>query len=543
MKLPFVNNNVYSRPKLVGAFGGLNQNEEITENEFADMDNVSLEEFPIVTLRENKTKLNELTMTESLFPPGTTIQAAIYLDGLFIIANDSCAYKGVHLPTGKNTVPPNQLHKLVRIGVYILLFPIRLYFDTKHPELGLQPMEMHFTNFTQGSITSAKGSVFFRINSATIGQRFAKGDSVFIQFAGLDILREGATKVIVETGADFIVLTGSIGEVNIPIPVNSLTVKRTVPHIDYVCENNNRIWACNNATHEVYSCKLGDFKNWQAFEQISTDSYVATIGTPENFTGCIAHLGHVLFFKENAVHKIFGDKPNNFQIKSYENVGVKEGCYNTLVVIKETLYYVGVDGVYSYDGAIPEKISGKIEKEFKPGFSCSCAGKYRGRYYLMLNNKLFIYHPDRGLWTKHDNLFAKLLCDTGSRLLFLNGNDYQTFGGDKPSGEEKGDMTWRLESGGLKEETLSNKYIKRLMFHFFLLRDSYVDIFIKYDNDLVWDKVYTIHSTEDRSYIVPIIPRRHFKMSYKLEGKGDFKLLGISKNIETGSEVYKNGNF
>ena len=551
MRLPIINNSVYARPKLISSFGGLNESEEIIENEFSDINNVSLDEFPLLTLREKRTGLKELLNLEVVLPVDFEIQASIYLDGLFVIANRYCFYKDKYLPEGKNILPEASDYKLVKMGAYILIFPVGMYFDTTSVDEGLQSMKSTYQNKSEVMIRGSKNSVFIRIEIKFADDFFSKGDTVKIQCSDLNVLTgqfgmfngQGVFKVITEISRNYIVVPGSSGDFNALAPPGKLTITREIPAMDYVCENNNRVWGCSGKKHEIYACKLGDFKNWYSFEQISTDSYAATIGTAGNFTGCIAHLGHVLFFKENAIHKVFGDKPNNFQIKSYENIGVKEGCSNTLSILKETLYYVGIDGVYSYDGAMPEKISRKIENEFKGDFLAPCANKNNGKYYLMLNNKMFIYYQDKGTWIKHDDLYSKVFCSLGTRLIFLKGKVFHTFNGDNINVEREKDMTWYLESGNLKEETLANKYIKRLMFHIRLSNQSHVDFLIKYDDEGTWEKVYTIDSAEDRSYVIPIIPRRHFKMKYRLEGKGMFKLFAISKNIETGSEVAGNGNF
>ena len=59
---------------------------------------------------------------------------------------------------------------------------------------------------------------------------------------------------------------------------------------------------------------LGDFRNWQCFMGLSTDSYYGNLGTDGKFTGAITHMGYPLFFKENCLHKVYGDYPAQFQM-------------------------------------------------------------------------------------------------------------------------------------------------------------------------------------------------------------------------------------
>src|SRR5699024_8801601 len=93
-----------------------------------------------------------------------------------------------------------------------------------------------------------------------------------------------------------------------------VTVSREIPDMDFLTESENRIWGCSSKNHEIYACKLGDPTNWNCFEGISTDSYSATIGSDGDFTGACTHLGNVLFFKEDSIHKVWGSRPADFQI-------------------------------------------------------------------------------------------------------------------------------------------------------------------------------------------------------------------------------------
>ena len=71
-----------------------------------------------------------------------------------------------------------------------------------------------------------------------------------------------------------------------------ITISRKMPKMDFVIESNNRLWGCrygeNNdgdTVNEIYCSKQGDFKNWQCFEGVATDSYVASCGTDGEWTG------------------------------------------------------------------------------------------------------------------------------------------------------------------------------------------------------------------------------------------------------------------
>ena len=111
---------------------------------------------------------------------------------------------------------------------------------------------------------------------------------------------DGST-VVWEKGDDYIVVVGVMDRVySISDPV---TVSRKMPNMDFVVEANNRLWGCRygtaingNVVNEIYCPKRGDFKNWNCFMGIATDSWVGAVGTDGQFTGAITHLGYPLFF-------------------------------------------------------------------------------------------------------------------------------------------------------------------------------------------------------------------------------------------------------
>ena len=139
------------------------------------------------------------------------------------------------------------------------------------------------------------------------------------------------TAVVWARDDDYIVVTGLLDTtVNQTVAEGAVTVKRSVPDMDFVIESGNRLWGCKygyvdgKTVNEIYASKLGDFKNWNCFMGISTDSYAASCGTDGQWTGAITHLGYPLFFKENCLHKVYGTFPSNFQIQTTTCRGVQK---------------------------------------------------------------------------------------------------------------------------------------------------------------------------------------------------------------------------
>ena len=172
-----------------------------------------------------------------------------------------------------------------------------------------------------------------------------------------------------------------------------------MPLLDFVIESGNRLWGCRygenangDVVNEIYASKLGDFKNWNCFMGISTDSYVASCGTDGQWTGAITHLGYPIFFKENYLHKVYGNYPSNYQIQTTECRGVQKGCGKSLAIVNEKLFYKSINGICVYDGSLPSEISqafGDIR------YSEAVGGSHNNKYYVSMkseeDNKYYLF--------------------------------------------------------------------------------------------------------------------------------------------------------
>ena len=161
-----------------------------------------------------------------------------------------------------------------------------------------------------------------------------------------------------------------------------ITVTRTVPDLDFVCVNENRVWGCKGDT--IYASKLGDPLNFNVFDGLSTDSWSVDTGTPGDFTGCCSFQGYPTFFKENAVFRIMGDEPRSFTLRKLNIQGVKAGSNFSIVEIRSSLYYLSRVGVLQWNGGdYPTVISGALGGE--PGMLRHAdAGTDSLRYYAWL---------------------------------------------------------------------------------------------------------------------------------------------------------------
>ena len=398
------------------------------------------------------------------------------------------------------------------------------------------------------------GSNLTRIYCASIGDMFSEGDVVTI--AGCTNSAYNGSFTVRQAGTGYILVDGTLATdftqssgltinrtahemTGVTVKRTSFTrasgikIKRESQSMDFVCEHDNRLWGCSSLNHEVYASKLGDPTNWQCYEGISTDSYTVTVGSDGDFTGCISHGGYVLFFKEDCIHMMYGNKPANFQLTTERMPGVRSGCSRSLCVVNETLYFVGRQGVYRFDGATPVKISDQITEDI----SAAVAGQQDGKYYLSCqkNSKqaMLVFDPKYQVWDQEDDTQFKFATYGNGVCYYIDAdNKLRTL-----TGSDSAIIEWSIESGDLRENLLEQKWISKAMFNFWLDAGAEANIFFRFDEDPLWHRAGTVHSVTSKTYTIPIIPQRCSRFRWRIEGKGQMKLIAMGITVEGGSEI------
>ena len=406
---------------------------------------------------------------------------------------------------------------------------------------------------------AAVPTTYVKITSANLGKAFEAGDGVSISGltgtlldaeTGVEIQNPGLGElegsfVIQARGDDYIVV---IGLLESPAAIKSpVTVERRMPNMDFVIESENRLWGCRyglsaggQVVNEIYASKLGDFKNWNCFQGVSTDSYVVSLGTDGAFTGAVNHLGFPLFFKENCIHKVYGSYPAAYQTQTVNCRGVQRGSEKSLAAVGEVLYYKSSSGVCAYDGSLPREVSAPLGDT--PYHSATAAG-LGNKYYISMADPLGVYHlfvfdTARGLWHREDNTRAGLWCRARNELYFLDCADgkIKTVLGTGEKAEET--VSWMAQTGCLGLSSPDSKYISRLNLRLRMDPGAKLTVYIDYDSEDRWTPVCTLECGTLRSFTVPVRLRRcgHFRL--RLEGRGDVQLYSIVKTLENGSDTF-----
>ena len=514
MILPYMNIHPSIKQVVTDTFRGLNQNIILNNNEFQDMKNISTRFYPALATRPERGTLEK----QFINPKGI-----FYKNGLFYIDGTSAVYNDVQRFTVTDT---DKI--IVGIGAYICVFPDKIMFNTFTGTV--ESMVATVTGTATFAPLSAK-SVYTRIGISGIGNTFKNGDSV--EISDCSNTSYNGYHVIIESGTDYIVISGTL---ETSFTDDSVTFKRKVPDMDFVCERDNRLWGCSSNNHEVYCCKAGDPKNWYNYEAEANNSWAATVGSDGNFTGISKFGTYLIFFKEHTYHILRGDKPANFSLLEKEQPGVKTGCSRSVITIDQVLYYVSNDGVYSYTGSIPRKISRNITGTISDAAAC----QKEQRLYLSckLDGKqtLLVYDTTLDIWDIEDDITFKFAqYNSGSLHYVGSDNVLRPIYGDSDE-----DIEWYVETGDMTGNTLDMKYVGKVKINFWLEKGAEAYFYIKLDDDPMWVRKGYVRSKKNKTYTFPLLPRRCSKYRIRISGKGQMKILGMITEIHQGSE--KNGS-
>lgn len=583
MELPRLN-PIQSARAVTEAFRGYNHNLRIADGEWYDMKNITGRYYPVMSPSKAR---GTLDLGGGTHKPNGLIEkdALCYVDGTRLYINGA-EVAGLTLEDSEKS--------LISMGAYIVIWPDKKYVNTKDvtdygsleaefstagtvrfemcredgsayenvivtPDEPTEPENMtlwldtasephslmQYSSYSGGWVSIA--TTYVRISAANIAKHFKTYDGVKISGISVPELSDlNSTSVIWnvhrdeenEGTGDYIVMVGILDEQK--TQEESITISRSVPEMDFVLESRNRLWGCRyglnaegEVVNELYCSKLGDFKNWNVFMGISTDSYVASLGSDGEFTGAIDYLGYPCFFKENTLHKVYGSMPSDFQIQTTQLRGVEKGSSRSLAIVNEVLYYKARGVVVGYDGSLPTEISAALgEVQYKN----AVGGKHRNSYWVSMQDEdgawhLFEYYTRSGMWFRQDSTKVDGFCAVGNELYFISGGEIRTmFGGTD------GPVEWMAETGPIGMEMVDKKYVSRMVARMSLGIGSTVTFSIRYDEEDEWKTLFSMTGTTIRSFTVPIRPHRcdHFRL--RVEGIGDAKLYSYAKTIEQGSD-------
>lgn len=351
---------------------------------------------------------------------------------------------------------------------------------------------------------------------------------------------------------DYIVLRGAMigddidsGQAESGSAAYTLKLAREIPDLDYVVECENRLWGCRYGVqsvsgqfvNEIYASALGDFRNWNRYLGISTDSYTASRGADGKYTGAAVLDSHPLFFRENGVEKVFPSSSGAHQITWQSLEGIQDGSWASAKVIDNVLYYKGVQGVYAYSGGLPTMVSAALGAQ---KYTNAVAARMEKKYYISMQDTegswtLFCYDTQYRQWHRQDSTRFYFAANWNHRLFYR--------ASEAPQVESIGDtadsdgVLWYAQTGKLGLYEQDHQFVSRILLKLRLDPGARIKILIRYDGGS-WICKREISANRLRTSAVVIVPRRCEFAEIRLEGVGGCVLYRLAYSVEKGSDDY-----
>lgn len=504
-------------------------------------------------------------------------------DALAVVEGPDLVYGGYRVPLELSTDPARCPKQLLSMGAYLLIWPDKKYVNTQDltdrgsmertvtaasvtvtmcradgsdwgvytasaaapeaPEAGALWLDTSGGGLVLRSWSAVSAAweeipeTYLKLAAPNIGQGFSLYDGVTVSGLTGALADHNGAHVLTAAEPGFLVIPGILAA---PASATAVTVARTVPDMDYVTECGNRIWGCKyglvdgRPVNEIYASALGDFRNWNRFRGLSTDSFAAGRGSDGPFTGAATHQGHPLFFKEDCIEKVYPAADGAHGVVTVEGRGVRRGCWRSLALVGETLYYVSRDGVCAYDGALPVPV-GRALGDGR--WSNARAGAWGELYYLSMCDEagawhLFTYDAGRGLWHRQDATRAQMFAVSEGVLCWIDEEKSALIAAD---GDREEPFTWSVTSGPLGCDLAENEYVSRITIR--CDTAGQVRLFLRYDEGEDWVDKGSFTGDGLGSALLPVAPRRCDHLRLRLTGTAPCRILSLSRLIRKGSDV------
>lgn len=512
-------------------FGGYHHALSAGDGEIFDMENLCSDHFPVLSTRQKRRTVRTLEKPNGIF----AWEELCWVDG------GTFYYGGV----AKGSVSDGK-KSFAALGAYIIILPDKKYYNTEADEFG------SLESTWSGTVTFENGTLFeeeaeantIRAAGVNWSSYFKPGDAVTI--SGCTVHPENnKTPVIREIDGNKLrfyenvfKLSGDDGTT--AYSESGVTIARKVPDIQWCCENENRLWGCDERT--IYASKLGDIFNWNVYEGLDTDSYAVDTGSSGKFTGCISYLGYPIFFKEDHIYKVYGSMPSNFEMMGSATLGVAEGSAESLAIAGETLLYQSTAGFMAYSGGIPQPLSEAFGLD---RYEQAVGGSDGLKYYVSTRSvqdgtwSLFVYDTQKGVWHREDATQAVgwARFDGNTWCLAADGKMFLTGTIRGVEGEEEADFDWSCEFADFTGGSPDKKGLGRLQLRAEVDKGAELSVWLRFDSVGLWQKVSTIRADVKRSYLLPIVPRRSDHYRVKLSGTGGCRIYSLAREQYSGSEI------
>ena len=502
-------------------FLGLNRNEGAGDGELYRMRNLCSDRYPLLATRQKRRLYRTLEKGNGLY----AWEKLCWVDGTEFYYDG--ALKGEVTDDRKS---------FAAINGYIIIAPDMKYYNIADDSFGSLAAEtLQDLSFQDGTLYGeAAAQNTIKAAGVDWSQWFRQGDAITISGSANNdmsiIIRE-----IIGDEMHFYEYSFT-NETD-----NRVTLKREIPTMRYLFENENRLWGCGDDT--IYVSKLGDPFNFNVYDGLDTDSFATGAGSAGRFTGGCAFRGYPTFFKEQKVYRVYGSVPSNFELIGSATLGLAEGSGGSLAIAGESLLYLNRNGICLYKGGLPQTIARAFGTE---RYRNAAAGSDGLKYYVSMEDMqgqshFFVYDSLRGLWHEEDDTKATHFAWSEGNLYFLNDRGEIWITGsiqDPPAGtEEEEDFAWEAEFTDFTDDSPDKKDFRKILIRAELDEGARCEVWMQLDSDGNWFRPEDGKLEEEtkRSYYLAIVPRRADHYRIRLTGRGGCRVYSITREYSIGS--------
>lgn len=356
---------------------------------------------------------------------------------------------------------------------------------------------------------------------------YTGGDTLVLRRGGADTEREVEIGAYGDTWLTFELTERTYAEA---VPV---TVSRRVPDVEFLCECDNRLWGVMGQT--VCCSALGDPRVWYNFDGTATSAWSVEVGSGGAFTGMCAYAGYPLLFKEDHIYRVYGTKPQNFQLMDTETLGCEAGSDRSFAVVGQTLYYKSRAGFAAYAGGVPRLIDGPLGTARR---HTAVAGSDGRKYYVSVSDdagrSLYVYDTVTGVWHREDATDALAFAWCGGELYMLvsDGGLWQIGRVRTPLGTPEEEIRSMAEFADFVDATFERRSVVHLYLR--VQAEGELRLLVSYDGG-DWQEAGRVDGRERGVRTLHLIPRRCDRFRVRLVGRGDWMLWAMGREYAVGS--------
>lgn len=536
-----------------GAFGGLDARRAAADGAMRDMENMSLRFSPALASRKPRRKLDE---------KWNDFGGAYYGERDFVV------YGGKLYDNGEAVCAVTDGEKQMAVlENKLYVFPDKIEYDITKKTYKNRGVKLSNVGNSKSAWISWGWSetggdvseITFRTEFITLeyadfpDMPFKAGDRIFVEIqrnASSKKYEYGVTVVGVETGStDYIpenswyirvpmgTFAAVVGNPSTIEAAVKITIRYDIPDLDFVFSSDNRLWGTKG--REIYASALGQGTVWTDYDTLTTSSWAATTKTGDNITAGLDFGGMPVFFAENAVYKIYGENPKEFQYVRQELIGVTAGDHKSVAVGAGYIFYLTRRGIYAWTGGVPQLISAPLGEE---RITNAVGGSDGAVYYLSCEqggrNNLYCYDPMTNAWIREDALEAVDIKQKGRDLCLVaaDGNAYLIGDVYSTEGTEIQPERYFLETADYNDGAVTQKSAKNILIQH-ELKDGEADVMVSYDGE-PWNHVYTLYDTDGKKItsVIPLQEKRYRTMRIRIEGDGEIVIYYIVRDVNVRTE-------